>query len=1041
MEFKHIPPEQNRIRINTLAEQVCRDYNKVYFLPPGALHFIYGCDMEDIPPTAKWANRMLRPLTSVYRRLEKYQEILSFVDTGLKQKEKKDRARSRSCDRATNEPALRLSKVNPRADGDDGYACSEYDGDDPSWVPGRMENRQRIRHKYSTREGGPRGQRRRNRVTIRSPEMPRTLPGAVEIATPLLAGRSLEARLGVSRKISRPDPPSPSGNDNMNSNSSEAIGNDSGNSNARKMRGRESSFPSYHGSWKEALDMSGDTGFTDIARFLDRILIKFLNNTSVNSDSDLPSGRRGARSLLSMAVRRLPEFIAEEQKAQDALSDEPDEDMCDAYFAELEAHYAPSGTGWKPLREAVRSQGIYLVSEILCRGWVTKRVARWLLEACLYHGHIDAFESILSKYLASIHPDDHGYDSPSSSTTAPDDSSSPSKWTIQDETVRPLRIYYFSSSPPGNQCFVYDELAKLLMRRVISPEHMVTISWKSCVDDAIQSLATEDDISTTAGCFIEAVILSASGVYTTNTSANGPSDSFALNQPRRRSKRGGPKAATAATTARSSRVAAKDTPWSPDPVIQECLNNLTLSLIAALSSMHVVRSHVPEAADGVVVSTKMRELIRYLSLAVQRDIEIRSNLVQHDVPAFHSLQRGYVLLGECLLQSVETSTPTPTTTKTTTTRRQSGDMASVQNLETFCLVLANHRETVKELANLVLQVISCYERASKYNGIHVFEEVRIRVSRLLRLSDIRGLSTLLGKVAVETAMTLAEVTLDPDDHAWAADLQDRFAFRQQYIGYEQSLCSVEVSSCSRGNDGGGHEKPIGLYRWEEGIGEWVERTPVPCKMKKTKTIIGQPPSPLSPVRERSPSLSSTTTNKSIESESESSSTTEGGEEEDDPASSFTSCSPSEPLPLPSTNNKRGVEDDSYYDSGRRTSKRLRIRRATMELSATDCERVHNTLNLNLPHDKVEVVVINPKRDDDDGDISEDDFGDNDNDDDNGNSIEVAVDELPSCEHDHDELWSSPVWYKPRTQSSLNTSPCLKDEDEDEESEDELNFLV
>jgi hypothetical protein len=35
--------------------------------------------MDDIQPTARWANRMLRPLTSIYRRLEKHHETLAII--------------------------------------------------------------------------------------------------------------------------------------------------------------------------------------------------------------------------------------------------------------------------------------------------------------------------------------------------------------------------------------------------------------------------------------------------------------------------------------------------------------------------------------------------------------------------------------------------------------------------------------------------------------------------------------------------------------------------------------------------------------------------------------------------------------------------------------------------------------------------------------------------------------------------------------------------------------------------------------------------
>ena len=894
--------------------------------------------MEDIRPTAKWANRMLRPLTAVYHRLEKHQEILSFVDTGMRRKE---RRQSASCD-AMDGPKAQLPIFN-----------TECDSDDPAWIPGRavekkkkqqqqQQKRRRIRHKYSVRELRGVGRRCCRRVTMRSPEAQRNLPGAVEIATPLLAGKSFPQPTGT---VSPPLVASSSGYDNGNA--------------ARKTTGwmsrGPSSFPSYRGSWKEALDMSGDTGFMDIARLLDRILIKFLINTTI-CNNDSAAARRGARSLLSMAVRRLPEFIADEQEAQDEEDD--DEDMCDAYFAELEALYAPGGEGWKPLREAVRSQGLYLVSEMLCRGWVTNRVTRWLLEACLRHGHVDAFELLLSKYLATIH-----------TCSALEDS---------DDMVRLLRIYYFSSTLRGNQRFVYDQLAKLLMRQAISPELMVTRSWKPCVDDAVQSLATEDR-DTSAGCFIEAVILSASGVYTTDTSAHGISNnSLRLSPPPPRRK--------------CSSWKKDEAPSCPDPAIQECLNNLTLSLIAALSSMHVVRSHVP----GTAGTTKVRELIRYLALAVQRDIENRSMPVRHHVPTFHSLQRGYVLLADCLLQSVETN-KCPLS-KGGATRRS--DLTSMRNLESFCLALASHRETIKELTSLVLEVISCYERASKYTGSHVFEEVRIRVSRLIRLSDTRGLSTLLGKVAVETAMTLAEVTLDPDDNAWAAELQERFASQQQQQqqSYPEGRTGADKQSLRfAGASGRGG---CGLYRWEEGIMEWVERTPM-SKMKMREVQV--------PPRSCSPCIASSSC---------------GSEEDSDDESSVVSSAPSTPFPL----NKKRRRDPADDSSGRRVSKRLMNPQALGDSLAS---RVRN----GWPNDNIAVVIItSEKKKNDSTDVSDDD-------DDDDESGEDSDPDSYGDYDDYDELELPLSCGDGKARQGLVRRPQAIRIMDEEESEDELSFLV
>lgn len=828
--------------------------------------------MEDIRPTAKWANRMLRPLTSVYRRLEKHQETLSLIATSLRQKdEDKARAQARDADRTAASVAGY----------EDGCSYSECGGDDPSWIPGRREKR-RIKHKY----GGGRA-RRRNRLSIGSPEFRMKLPGAVEVATPLIAGKTVRTCVGSGERHSRDESPSTTTDINNDDH------NDTEPSDVRKPgRSRESFCPSYQGSWKEALDMSGDTGLADIARFFDRILIKFLDNTRSINRAGSVGKSRGARSLLSMAARRLPEFIEDEQRIQDEQEDEEvDVDMCNVYFTELEAHYAPSGCGWKPLREAVRAQGIHLVSEILQKDWVTRLVARRLLELCLAHGHTDAFESILSRYLWTIQTHDN--------PTVVDSS--------HDNPARLLRIYYLHSRS-GQRSFVFAELAKLLDRKAISPEWMVTTLWKRCVDGAIHSLSTEDDDFMAAKCFIEAVILAASGVYKARGST--------CIETRRAVSPATPKRTRAsAANTDSSRV-----DYSTYPVnMQDALNNLVLSLIGAICGMHLVRSYA--LGREKLSNTRMKDLIEYVALVVQREIEVRWTFNETDVPP-HSLRRGYVLLGKYLLLCVDGSSPNNV---------NSSDPISVQCLDSFYLTLARKQDVVKDLAVLVRQVVCYYKRANKHEGTRTSQEVRGQIRGLMKMSNSQGLSTFLGKIAVETAMNIAEATLDSDDHVWAAEMQERFVSYQHQ--YQQVVVEENVGSdCQTVNDDDDDDdrsNNAGLYRWEEGIGEWVERTPVP-KMKKStqwNNLVSRPK--VTPPRRTLPATPCSTSSSARGSSSPSVSS----------ASSFTSSAPS----APPMSVKRGMSeqgddgcggDDDDTMSHRRPNKRRRSAPATTRAQTT-----------------------------------------------------------------------------------------------------------
>lgn len=736
--------------------------------------------MEDIRPTARWAKRVLRPLTSIYHRLEKYREDQSQIAILQRQKELPENS------------GAQPSRSSKATGDDDNCSDSESGRDDPSWVPGKTDKR-RIKNKYTSRGEGHRG-RQRSRLVLRSPEVPKTLPGAIEIGTPLITGR-------LPDMLPRGKPP-------LYGSTSMSSGEPGDNKSGKTVKQKDLNCPGHKGWWREVLDLSNDPGFIDIAHCLDRVFLKFLENTRV-SDSCQREGRGKTRSLLSMAARRLPRFISEEQRLHDESTEDEDVDMCDAYFTELEAFYGLEGSGWPPLREAVRAQGIHLVSEMFRKNWIIYPIVCRLLEECIYRHEYDALETILSNQLLSL----ESYDHPKTFHT-----SKPLDPPCSD-TFEVLNMYYWWSS--GRISYVFDEVAKLLLRGALPPEWMVTVSWKKCMEDAVGSLSRNDGNSAAATRLIEAVILSASGIHPTRSAPGPQTNSNSLRHIGQRD-------------TRSSAVNKGTllTTQSPCPLpIQDALNNLILSLVTALCGMHIVRSNDTSDSENVA-STKIRDIVKGLASIVQREIEVRPLLRKSEISTFQSFRRGCVLLGNYLLQCGNPSL--------STTPEQS-DAVLTHNLETFFQSLAGQQDMIKELSGLVGQVVRCCERANQRSRSPTSQEVRANLSHFVEKNYVRSLSLFLGKVAVEVAMDFAQSSQDPDDHAWAAEIQEKVATCQRQF---------ELQDNDRKQDRVEHT--TGPFRWEDSIGEWVASTPVPkitafqskAPPKPQIMVPAQPPSPV-----------------------------------------------------------------------------------------------------------------------------------------------------------------------------------------------------
>ncbi|KAJ5749167.1 uncharacterized protein N7511_010863 [Penicillium nucicola] len=793
--------------------------------------------MDDLQSSARWANRVLRPLTSICRRIEKHQQTLSQIAT-----------ESRKQEAAHKEAAVDTEKQD---DPVDILSTSDADENDPVWIPGKLERR-RARHKYSNR-GEETGGRKRNRLSLQSPEAPRALPGSIEIATPQITGRrwqmppSAQSQRSIDRPNSIPRPVQ-----------------------QQAFRDR---YSLYKSPWQELLDECGDPTFADIAHNLDRVFQNFLFNTQISKNDANPLAKReatrGAPSLMSMLARRLPAFIALEQKAQDDLDKDGDEDMCDAYFTELETFYAPHGSGWKPLREATRAQGIHLVASVIQNHWVTDGIACALIEKCRSCAP-DACQSLLSILLSTRR-----------SYPYPTALKSPDQPASSGDAVSLLRKYAHHGVVPRS--YVFDQLATLLSRGVLPPEWMATKLWTVWVTRATISFSKQDNDYVAALRLMEAIVLSASDVRP--AAAAVQSSLKVPAEPKNKHVR-----------SRESRTSSMGAWQNPDltqtcPLqVEDALSNQVISLMAAMCGMHISRSR---ASDNIECQsgTKAGHIISYIMLALQQSMDLSSVSQRLNITPHQLLRRGCILLGTSIVQSNDTLVSDD----------HNCTILSNTNVDECARSIASRADMVKEMALFVRQAFRGLKTGTETERDPVSEDVRRMINQLSCLADTPGLSILLGKVAAESAMIFAEATDDPEDLVWAIEAQETVVKIQGRQTPEESEedSDEEVE----------FEQPLQsktLFRWEESIGEWVARTPI-SKAKPKPILVQKSPRPsLRMLSSPGPSISYT--DKSDTSEDESSR---------DSISRVTSSPSSVAAPLP-TAPKRTLEDtDSVHFPSRK----------------------------------------------------------------------------------------------------------------------------
>jgi hypothetical protein len=722
--------------------------------------------MDDTFATAKWANRMLRPLTSLHHRLGKYRELQS-IDAAQRHPGRVNPAASTSVTTSQTSTTKRLVAGN--GNGQQQHESDHGDDHDPSWIPGESDKR-RVKHKYVAR-GERLGRRARVRLVVRSPEAVRTLPGAIEIATPLITGRSTYVTgqqrgetSGSGGNTSEMDPQSPTGKQAVRTGRAP----------------RQSRFPRPDTQWRASLDSAKDANYVDIVQRLDVLFLKFLEKTGL-PDSRNPRSTGTSRSLLLTVMRRLPEFIAEEQRLQDELDDVDDVDMVDVYFTELESAYGSTAKGWQPLREAVRSQGVFLVCNMVQNSWITPYTASTLINKCIDAGENDAVESLLAAQLGKL---EH-YNFPDSFDS----------WRSAGSVRDPIRLLHKYWVQSRNHAYIYAQLEQLLSRRVLPTEWMVTTPWKACVVAATNSVSCGDRECAVGTELMEAVLKSAAGVSWISNISGVVRTSRIMHADLEEN-----------SHIRTPQPNGASSEQGRCPVyIHDALSNLVSSLVVALCGMCFVRMEQHTSLEDGSYA-RVANMLSSLALSTARELSLEQMREEDDEPTeAQFLRRGYVLLGYCLLRCRQDP------------QFQDCDGKEAildENCESFFALLDDKSEIIKELSGMVGQVVRCCERGE---GAQCRRARRL-CTQLLGFEQLghTKLTLFLAKIAVEVALDFAQYSQDAEDHAYAGDIQDTVRAMRARLSSD-----VESDMKQRSKD-----TSMQSFRWEEGIGEWVAKTPL-----------------------------------------------------------------------------------------------------------------------------------------------------------------------------------------------------------------------
>lgn len=115
-----------------------------------------------------------------------------------------------------------------------------------------------------------------------------------------------------------------------------------------------------------------------------------------------PKPSRGARELFTTCLRKMPDYIAEEERRYTTEDPEGDVDVSSMVYSDLESLGTSDVGGWEPLRQVVRAHGISMVGTAVREGLVGVRVACQMVVLCHSLGTCNEAQYIFHCLIGSI---------------------------------------------------------------------------------------------------------------------------------------------------------------------------------------------------------------------------------------------------------------------------------------------------------------------------------------------------------------------------------------------------------------------------------------------------------------------------------------------------------------------------------------------------------------------------------------------------------------------------------------------------------------
>ncbi|MCJ1336537.1 hypothetical protein MMC09_001813 [Bachmanniomyces sp. S44760] len=489
----------------------------------------------------------------------------------------------------------------------------------------------------------------------------------------------------------------------------------------------------------------------------------------------------GARTLFSTCLKRVPDYIAEECSWNEDEVSGKDVDVGSAIYDDLETYGSTSKHGWKPLRAIVRAHGISLVGNAIQDGLIHHQIAPFLIEASLAEGSTSEARCLILSMLISAM---------ASETSLPDSDDDNSHITV---TLDVLRRY---ACKTGDWGCVYRLLAYTVQHDFLNS------SWVSSPDTArrywkhaVQSVASQDEYAHDAALLLQALIFHAEGVDYERIQCISHSRRL---QPSDRTTRSKTRLEQGDNIIRIDRKRGVD----PSPSTNDASRNTASKVLVAIAAVCMstsTSSDVGTRENIVPISNFLAELS---TLSV-----LYHDLSSNDRSCRMATEPESRLWVPLFIQFLVTLMIDGTDSNAATMN---------EHLKNVIVTCSEHDTVATCMETILCAVAATESYITSGDTFAILQRVLKRSSVWLKdCSDNANLQRKFGSVITGAAFDFADRSKDSVHLDWALEVEDDIT----------AMCVQHHEEGSFWTPARKLEDKASVFRWDDGIAEWVAKTP------------------------------------------------------------------------------------------------------------------------------------------------------------------------------------------------------------------------